>query len=288
MSFLDKARRRLSESGMGRRGSLPGLGNVAVSSSPVTPSPLAAAMSKNEVNTSNISLSGRWDNGPIIEQEKTDPSQYLFLIRTDPLLDWEESKTLEINELDPFDGLSIELKVYNNRTRDNNSVCRILSKFADESIDDYLYEIGILTEVLPKFDDYINEIEALRECRNHRNILDFYDAYFFDSKLWVFHFSSPPSRHLNILSYFKIFTEYCSFGSIGKLLHDLNQPLNMMQIHYVLKEVLFGLDFLHNRLKICHRDMQCANLFIGDDLSIKISNFTCSAKVNASKDKVNH
>jgi hypothetical protein len=120
-----------------------------------------------------------------VEHEKTDPSSYLFLIRTDPMLDWQEARNLELNQLNPHDGMSIDLKVYQNRTRDSASICQVLSKFADESVDDYLFEIGILTESLPKFGDYMNEIEALRECRNHRNVLDFYDAYYFDSKLWV-------------------------------------------------------------------------------------------------------
>jgi hypothetical protein len=196
MSFLDKARRRLSETGLGRRGSLPGGG---LASTPETPPPQLGTtpplsipggrLLRNEIGNStdsNLSYSaGKWDSEPVVQPEKTDPSKYLYLIRTDPLLDWEEANNLELNQLDPHDGMSIDLKVFQNRTRDSTSVCRVLSKFADESIDDYLFEIGILTESLPKFDDYINEIEILRECRNHKNVLDFYDAYYFDTKLWV-------------------------------------------------------------------------------------------------------
>ena len=265
MSLLGKIGRRLSESSSSRRGSLQG-GMAGSPGNVFFPSLLQTSTELGASNESNVSNSGKWDHVPIVEQEKTDPSKYLWLIRTDPLLDWEEAKNLPVNILDPHDGMSIEFKVFQNKTRDNASIGRILSKFADETVDDYLFEVGILKETLPKFDDYINEIEALRECRHHKNIIDFYDSYYFDSKLWVF-------------------TEYCTYGTIEKLINDLGKPLSQMQIHYILKETLYGLEYLHERAKICHRDLKGANLFIGDDFTIKIANFTLSAKVNSSQKK---
>jgi serine/threonine protein kinase len=79
----------------------------------------------------------------------------------------------------------------------------------------------------------------------------------------------------------KIFTEYYSIGSVGKLLENLEKPLGELQIHYILKEVLLGLEFLHDKLKICHRDLKCANLLIGDDLSVRIGNFALTAKAHS-------
>ncbi len=70
-----------------------------------------------------------------------------------------------------------------------------------------------------------------------------------------------------------------------KLLHDLNKPLDLMQIHYILREVLHGLDYLHDRSRLCHRDLKGANLFIADDFSIKIANFTLSARIDSSQKK---
>jgi serine/threonine protein kinase len=68
-------------------------------------------------------------------------------------------------------------------------------------------------------------------------------------------------------------------------LHDLNKPLGELQINYIARGVLLGLDFLHNELKVCHRDLKSANLLIGDDLEIKISKFVLSTKANARRKK---
>jgi serine/threonine protein kinase len=72
---------------------------------------------------------------------------------------------------------------------------------------------------------------------------------------------------------------------VEKLLNDMNKPLTMMQIHYIVKEALTALEYLHDRIKICHRDLKGANLFIADDLSVKIANFTLSAKCDSSSKK---
>ncbi len=61
--------------------------------------------------------------------------------------------------------------------------------------------------------------------------------------------------------------------------------MGQLVIHYVVREALFGLEFLHEKAKICHRDIKGANLFIGDDYSIKFANFTLSCKANMAEKK---
>jgi hypothetical protein len=174
-NFGNNSNERTEDKQNGRRGS--------TSSTFSLPGSLHVRRNRKESVNSEVITFGP-DQTPIEEGTKIEPSKYLYLINSDPLLDWEEYNT-EINELESVDELSIKLKVFKNKTRNIVSVCRVLSKFSEDSFDDYLFEIGILTEIYPKFDDYVAEIEALRECRATRNVLNFYDAYYFDSKLWV-------------------------------------------------------------------------------------------------------
>ena len=86
---------------------------------------------------------------------------------------------------------------------------------------------------------------------------------------------------------FKIYTEFCPNGSVEELIDDLNKPLTITQAHYVLRDVLFGLEFLNEKRRILHRDLKSANLLIGQDMSIKIANFDVSAKnLNARSPKL--
>lgn len=80
------------------------------------------------------------------------------------------------------------------------------------------------------------------------------------------------------LGLLKIMTEYCPSGSIEELIDDLNKPLTLSQVQYVVRDVLFGLEFLNEKRRVLHRDLKCANLLIGEDLSIKIANFEVAAK----------
>jgi len=109
---------------------------------------------------------------------------------------------------------------------------------------------------------------VLRQCK-HKNILGLYDVYFFDKKLWIF-------------------TEYCGYGSLGKLLEDLERPLSQIQIHYVVLEVLQGLFYLHDQLKICHNDIRANNILITSNGDIKIANFMVWAKNNSKLAKKNY
>ncbi len=61
-------------------------------------------------------------------------------------------------------------------------------------------------------------------------------------------------------------------------MHDLNSPLNQIQIHYVLGKVLEGLNYLHQNCKIVHHDVRCSNILINLHGSVKLGNFQLAAK----------
>lgn len=94
-------------------------------------------------------------------------------------------------------------------------------------------------------------------------------------------------KFLSCSLFLKIYTEFCPNGSVEELIDDLNKPLTITQAHYVLRDVLFGLEFLNEKRRILHRDLKSANLLIGQDMSIKIANFDVSAKnLNARSPKL--
>jgi hypothetical protein len=189
MSFLDHAKRVMSEvASMTRRGSAPPELNNA------TPGPPSSTgnfprRNRHERKTISLPYEATELSEFLIDETvslKINPYKYPFLNKSDPLINWEETTTAqESNELEAVNQAGIEHKVFRNKSSGALASVSILFKFSDDVFDDYLFEIGILTECLPKFGDYIKEIEILRECKSHRNIITFCDAYYFDSKLWV-------------------------------------------------------------------------------------------------------
>ena len=60
---------------------------------------------------------------------------------------------------------------------------------------------------------------------------------------------------------------------------DLERPLTETQIHYVVGHVLKGLNYLHEKFNIAHRDIKAANLLISENIYlIKLANFELSAQ----------
>ncbi|KAI3402536.2 hypothetical protein KGF56_004628 [Candida oxycetoniae] len=121
------------------------------------------------------------------------------------------------------------------------------------------------------------EIEILKQC-NHPNIVKLYtviDDLKFDKILLVL--------------------EYCKYGEVDwkhynhyyekYSKHKLRQPLNLNKI---LREILNGLEYLHDYKHIIHRDLKPSNLLIDENNIIKISDFGVSLllenNVNDSKE----
>uniref|UniRef100_A0A8C9VG69 non-specific serine/threonine protein kinase n=1 Tax=Scleropages formosus TaxID=113540 RepID=A0A8C9VG69_SCLFO len=78
------------------------------------------------------------------------------------------------------------------------------------------------------------EIVMVKSCK-HRNIVAYYGSYIRANKLWIC-------------------MEYCGGGSLQDIYH-VTGPLSELQIAYVCREMLKGLDYLHGQKKI-HRDIK--------------------------------
>lgn len=101
-----------------------------------------------------------------------------------PSLEWEDSEiTQRSNYSDNLDERYIE-KIFFKKKDYSIASCQIYDKFSDDYFDDYLFEIGILFESRIKFDDKITEIDLMLKCK-HKNIIEFYDAYYHESILYV-------------------------------------------------------------------------------------------------------
>lgn len=108
-----------------------------------------------------------------------------------------------------------------------------------------------------ELDDYMIEIDILSSCK-HQNIVEIYEAYYYDQKLWML-------------------IEFCSGGAVDTLMFDLDKSLSEPQIQYVIRETLEALAFLHDNFVI-HRDMKAGNILLTDQGKVKLADFGVSAK----------
>lgn len=117
------------------------------------------------------------------------------------------------------------------------------------------------------------EIQIMKEC-NHPNVVKLYQV-------------------IDDLKYDKILLvlEYCPFGEIDwkkyNHYHEKYHKTNGITINKILRDVVNGLEYLHNYKKIIHRDLKPSNLLISTDRTIKISDFGVSLirENNANDDK---
>jgi STE20-like kinase len=134
-------------------------------------------------------------------------------------------------------------KVYKARNKANGifAAAKIVEKCSQDELDDYMIEIDILSE-----------------CK-HKNIVEIYEAYYYDSKLWML-------------------IEFCSGGAVDTLMFDLDKPLTEPQIQYVIRETLEALVYLHENCHVIHRDMKAGNILLTENGLVKLADFGVSAK----------
>ncbi|ORX63026.1 Pkinase-domain-containing protein, partial [Hesseltinella vesiculosa] len=109
----------------------------------------------------------------------------------------------------------------------------------------------------PKKELIINEIVVMKQSK-HPNIVNFIDAYVWKGDLWVI-------------------MEYMQGGSLTDVV-----TCNMMtepQIAAVCKEVLQGLEHLHNK-GVIHRDIKSDNILLSLQGHIKLTDFGFCAQLN--------
>ena len=137
-------------------------------------------------------------------------------------------------------------KVYKARNRQTNvfAAAKIVDKCSLDELDDYMVEIDILTE-----------------CK-HKNIVHIYEAYYYDSKLWML-------------------IEFCSGGAVDSLMLDLDKALSEPQIQFVVRETLEALVYLHDECFVIHRDMKAGNILLTESGAVKLADFGVSAKNSA-------
>lgn len=96
-----------------------------------------------------------------------------------------------------------------------------------------------------------NEISFLR-AMDHKNIIKFIDQY-------------------DDLCNIYIVMELCRFGTL-KSMQIERKKITEHECRYFLHQIFHGLSYLHNK-NIIHRDLKMANVFLFDNLSVKIGDF---------------
>ncbi|XP_069763894.1 mitogen-activated protein kinase kinase kinase kinase 5-like [Narcine bancroftii] len=103
------------------------------------------------------------------------------------------------------------------------------------------------------------EISIVKSC-THQNIIAYYGSYIRSNKLWIC-------------------MEFCEGGSLQDIYH-VTGPLSELQIAYISRETLQGLEYLHNQGKI-HRDIKGANILVNNNGDVKLADFGISAQITA-------
>eukprot|EP01091_Cochliopodium_minus_P006685 TRINITY_DN16693_c0_g1_i1.p1 TRINITY_DN16693_c0_g1~~TRINITY_DN16693_c0_g1_i1.p1 ORF type:complete len:469 (-),score=131.04 TRINITY_DN16693_c0_g1_i1:99-1409(-) len=109
-----------------------------------------------------------------------------------------------------------------------------------------------------------NEIKVMKTS-NHPNIVHYFASYVHDDKLWVA-------------------MEYMSGGSLTQIISicKMTEP----QIASVCRDVLRGLEYLHNQKRI-HRDIKSDNILLSYFGDIKLADFGYCAQLTSSLEKRN-
>jgi serine/threonine protein kinase len=73
--------------------------------------------------------------------------------------------------------------------------------------------------------------------------------------------------------------EFCSRGTLSRFIRKGTVQFNEQNIASVVKEILNGLDYLHNERVIVHNDIKPDNILVDDQYEIKICDFGLSKKL---------
>lgn len=61
-------------------------------------------------------------------------------------------------------------------------------------------------------------------------------------------------------------------------LHKRRKAITEPETRFYMRQILLGVQYLHSR-RIIHRDLKLGNLFLDDDLCVKIGDFGLAAKI---------
>ncbi|KAJ3397294.1 putative protein serine/threonine kinase [Lobulomyces angularis] len=124
--------------------------------------------------------------------------------------------------------------------------------------------IDFLSDSGDDIEDIRQEVSFLSNL-NSPYITKYYGSYVKDTSLWIV-------------------MEYCSGGSCLDLLKA--GVFNEVQISIIIRQLLYGLEYLHGLKKI-HRDIKAANILLTEDGKVKLADFGVSAEITATITKKN-
>ncbi|KAI3414006.1 hypothetical protein GPALN_011472 [Globodera pallida] len=159
----------------------------------------------------------------------------LFHRPVNPLVsEWSETRDISVGVF------SRVVKVRSVKDRDLFAACKIIPLENDENLDDLLVEL-----------------ETLKMCRDHANIVKLLAFYRFEQNL------------------FMIF-EHCPIGSVAGVMVKLRKPLDEPQIAHVTRKLCLALHFLHSR-NVIHRDLKASNVLLTFEPDVKLADFGVAA-----------
>ncbi len=105
------------------------------------------------------------------------------------------------------------------------------------------------------------------EKLHHPNVIDFYEAFQVEDKLWII-------------------LEFVEYGSLYCILkkHFPNGIKDPQMIASIAYQIIKGLEYLHNK-NIIHRDVKCGNILINKNGDVKLTDFGISKLLESKEHK---
>lgn len=126
----------------------------------------------------------------------------------------------------------------------------------------------VAVKVIPIDDDQADlekEIDILQSTHNDF-VVEYIGAWQQEDRIWIV-------------------MELCVAGSVNDLIHICNMALNEDQIRVIAASVLLGLRYLHDEMKMIHRDIKAGNILLTDSGHAKLADFGVSAKLASGQTK---